>query len=282
MKVFRRAAEIKNQLDFLRKEGKTIGFVATMGALHDGHISLLRQANNDCDCSLTSIFVNPTQFNEQTDFDQYPRHESGDLKALEEAGCDLAFVPQTEEIYFGGKLKKIDYYDPLYDYLEGEWRPGHFHGVVTVVMRFFDILHPDKAYFGLKDFQQFMLIKRAAAKFHPNTEVIGVETVRDKYGLALSSRNERLSKEGLLNARALSQALRAFDEGKGSRGIDEIRTEGLERMRKAGFQPEYLELCEMKSLQTVEDWDTQKPLIALGAGKMEGVRLIDNWILKSP
>jgi len=279
MYVAESKSALEKALKDLGADSKSIGFVATMGALHEGHISLLNQANSDCDISVCSVFVNPTQFNESTDFEKYPRTVDEDTKLLEAANCDVLYMPKVEDIYPDNKPKLEVYGDPeLFGKYEGTFRPGHFQGVVTVVMRFFDHIKPEKAYFGLKDYQQYMVIKRATPSFFKGIEVVGVATMRSKEGLALSSRNKRLSSEGLHTALAISHVLREVAQAKGSKSPDEMSIWGMEHMKEQGVDPEYLDICNAQDLMAIKSWDDADEYVAVTAGFVEGVRLIDNLL----
>lgn len=279
MYVAESKSALEKVLNDLGAGSKTIGFVATMGALHEGHITLLDQANNDCDISVCSVFVNPTQFNESTDFEKYPRTVEEDKKLLAAANCDVLYMPEVEDIYPPDRPKLEVYDDPvLFGKYEGTFRPGHFQGVVTVVMRFFEHIRPTKAYFGLKDYQQYMVIKRATPSFFEGVDVVGVATMRSKDGLALSSRNKRLSQNGLVTALAISYVLKEVAHNKGSKEPAEMSKWGMEYMREKGIDPEYLDICDARDLMAIDSWDHANEYVAVTAGFVEGVRLIDNLL----
>ena len=279
MKVFRSIDALQSYLSPLKEEGKEIGFVATMGALHSGHLALIGHSSANNDLSICSIFVNPTQFNEKEDFTKYPRDEAGDIAQLETSSCDICFIPSVKDIYPDDNAKSTDYEDEdreLFNRYEGEFRPGHFKGVVNVVMRLFDATLCDRAYFGLKDYQQYHIIKRAAAHFNKEVDVIGVPTVRNEKGLALSSRNRRLSEEGLHKAAQVYEALNSIRESKGAKSADEAVKNAKNKLVESGFVVEYLDLCNNNDLKPIRQWSEAQRYIVLAAVRLEGVRLIDN------
>src|SRR5690606_34814062 len=196
MQVIKISKELSEWVNLHQSQNKSVGFVPTMGALHDGHLSLIEKAKNNADLVISSIYVNPLQFNNPEDFNNYPSTIEQDLEKLEKAGCDVAFLPDYQQIYEGYTIKDFDMHQ-LDAPMEGFYRPGHFNGMANVVMRFFEIIHPNKAFFGLKDYQQYIIVKTLAAELFPSLEIIGVETLRDNNGFALSSRNLRLNETEL-------------------------------------------------------------------------------------
>jgi len=230
--------------------GRSIGFVPTMGALHAGHLSLLERARAENDVVVMSLFVNPTQFNDPNDFEKYPQTLDADLRAAEAAGVDHVLVPDREEIYPDDYRYRITE-DRLSRILEGAHRPGHFDGVLTVVMRLFNLVRPDRAYFGEKDLQQLLLIRGMVEAFFMPVEIVACPTVRAEDGLALSSRNTLLSPEGRAKAPTFSAILRSVEDPSAARA----------ELERAGFEVDY-----------VEDYEQWR----LGAVRLEGIRLIDN------
>lgn len=194
MKVIYTKNELFSLIEGYKKEGKCVGFVPTMGALHNGHLSLVKACKNSCDIAVTSVFVNPTQFNDPEDLKRYPRTPEKDAELLKTAGCDLVFMPSVEEIYPEKDTRKFDF-GYLETVMEGAKRPGHFNGVGQVVSRLFDIVQPHKAFFGMKDFQQVAIIKNMVNQLKYNIEIIPCPIVREESGLALSSRNALLKEE---------------------------------------------------------------------------------------
>lgn len=248
-----------------------------MGALHEGHIHLVKESVSQCDITVVTIFVNPTQFNEKQDFTKYPRKVDDDVAKLEVTGCDVVFVPSVDDIYPNGTDELLDFQMPiLMDKLEAEYRPGHMTGVVTVVMRFFDLVKPQKAYFGLKDYQQYLVIKHSSKYYQKGVDVIGVPTVREKNGLAMSSRNLHLSNELKDKASLIWQIISSFKEKKGNASIGDAQQAGMTLLAKNGFLPEYLEVCNTETLNPVKDWSVNENYVVLCAAKLNGVRLIDN------
>ncbi len=259
--------------------GKQVAFVPTMGALHEGHISLILEAKGPNTLVIASIFVNPTQFNNPSDLEHYPRMEEKDIALLEKAGCDIAFLPSISEMYPEAHKGHWDY-GLLSSSLEGKFRPGHFDGVLTIVKRLFEAVSPDRAFFGEKDFQQLAHIKRLAKEEFPSIEVIGCPTVRESDGLAMSSRNLRLSAEERKIAAIISAILFDMKEKKADFTPSELEGYGRSQFELApGIELEYLEIVDQKTFAPVADWaDSVEPII-LVAAYVGSVRLIDNLML---
>jgi len=278
----------KDLLDQKRKEGKSIGFVPTMGALHPGHLSLIHRAKSENDFVVCSIFVNPIQFNNKEDLLKYPRTFDVDFKLLESEGCDLIFAPEVDEIY-PENGEPVPFYDlnGLDKPMEGVFRPGHFQGVCVVVHKLFNIVNPDRAYFGEKDFQQLAIIRHMTETLKLKVNIVGCTIVRDEDGLAMSSRNMRLSKEEREIApiiyKTLQQAKHKIE------GLTEINfTPQLlkqwisdEISSHPKLKPEYVEIVDRITLQPVNDWIGSKDLIVCVAVYDGEVRLIDNIVLFS-
>lgn len=264
----------------LRRENKTIGFVPTMGALHEGHLRLVSEARQMCDVVIVSIFVNPTQFNEQKDFDKYPRDLTADAAMLTEYQVDYIFAPEANEIYPDG-FSTFVYVENLTDTMEGASRPGHFRGVATVVTILLNTVRPDFAFFGQKDAQQCAVIKRLTADLGFDTEIIIVPTIRETNGLAMSSRNTRLTPEEREKASVIYQGLReakiAARNGERNAVIleqivrNKIETEPLARI-------DYVAVVDNQTLEPIESVGDSEVLIAVAVFFGE-VRLIDNTIL---
>lgn len=275
MLVCRTFKEIREFLDSQKEKGRTIGFVPTMGALHQGHLSLLEESKKQCDVSVCSIFVNPTQFNNPKDLETYPRTEQNDLKLLESINCDAVLVPNVSEVYppeYSFPPIELNGLDRV---MEGAYRPGHFDGVVQVVWRFFDQILPDKAFFGEKDFQQVAVIQRLVEVKNSPIKIVPCEILREESGLAMSSRNVRLSPEGLQKASFIFKKLAEAKLAAKSKSPMEIKNHiSSEFDKKEEFKLEYFELCDAKSLQRVNSFNT--PTRAFVAVEIEGVRLIDN------
>ncbi len=269
-------AELKQLLMHERSQAKTIGFVPTMGALHPGHLELMKQAKKENDILVASIFVNPIQFNNPEDLKKYPRTFETDRQMLEDIGCDFLFYPSAEEIY---PEPDNTYYDfgALAQCMEGEKRPGHFNGVAIVVRKLFDIVEPDKAYFGEKDFQQLAIIQALVRKLNMPVQVIPCPIVREVDGLAMSSRNMRLSKEARQEAPFIYETLK--------RAITLFPTYSPEALKhwvagqfenKETFTVDYIEIADTTELQAVHNWEDASGISLFVAVFLEEVRLIDN------
>ena len=228
MLVFYTVEEIKNYL--LEHSSKSVGFVATMGAVHQAHISLVEISKKENDLTVCSIFVNPKQFNKLEDLEKYPRNNIVDLKKLEAAHCDLVFIPSVEEIY-PEKVEKEFYFGTLSEVMEAEHRPGHFNGVAIVIERFFEILNPQLAYFGEKDYQQLAVIKALAKQINSPVKIVGCPIHRELNGLAMSSRNERLSSTEKEQASVISRTLKYVSEHK-NLPVSELKAHFLNEMNK--------------------------------------------------
>jgi pantoate--beta-alanine ligase len=258
------------------------GFVPTMGALHEGHASLIRQAKSRCKLVVVSVLVNPTQFNDAKDFAAYPRSLDGDAAKAKEAGADALFAPTAEDLYGGKPSAKPVHWGPLTHAYEGAHRPGHFDGVVAVVDLLFQVVRPDVAVFGEKDLQQVAVVKRLAEESHPSIQVVVGELIRDASGLALSSRNARLSSEGIDQALALSRALRALQAAAhGEEDWDEVLAREREALANSpGVTLEYLDAVDAASFEPAAPGGAAA-VHAVVAAHVEGVRLIDNAPLRT-
>lgn len=281
MVVCESESQVRQMLKDTLLPEESLGFVATMGALHEGHLQLLDSSMEQNDKTMASIFVNPLQFNESEDFKNYPTRTDEDLKLLEQRGCDFVFVPKAEDLYPKTPTVSIDL-GPMAKILEGKFRPGHFDGVGIVVSKLFNIISPTRAYFGLKDLQQYLLIKQMTLDLSFEVEVIGVPTARAASGLALSSRNERLSPEGKGIAANIFKGLIVFQEAFNI-GHDPWRAR--ERMVSAyqqipELEIEYVELLNIDGLELLEPKQSFKDLAVCVAGYVEGIRLIDNLYLR--
>lgn len=276
MKVFRSSGQIQAEINFLHSQGKTVGLVPTMGALHNGHISIIERALMACDTVVCSIFVNPLQFNNPEDYKKYPSTITNDTRMLEEIDCHMLFNPDYSQVYGHSEPKVYDLGN-FNNLMEGAFRPGHFQGVANVVMRFFEITQPDVAFFGLKDYQQFMIIKKVAALVFPNIQIIGVETIRDENGLALSSRNARLSADEYKSAIKVPALLREAVTMLGKHTIAEIKTWFEKKVNKIPhLKNEYMEITDAGSLELVTNPSKHKNIRVFVAFYAGEVRLIDN------
>lgn len=276
MLIFEQVHPLKNHIEDLKKRKIPIGFVATMGALHSGHISLVKQAKQQNSVVVVSIFVNPTQFNKQDDLLKYPRNNERDKELLAEANCDIVFIPSVKEMY-PNKVKPDDInLNGLDKNMEGSYRTNHFDGVATVVKRLFEIINPDKAYFGLKDFQQYLIIKHISKVLNLGPEVIGLEIERNEKGLALSSRNERLSESEKAEALLIINSISWAKENYSLFSPIELKTKIGNKFKNSKLDLEYVEICDPNSLNPFVKWTDFKEARIFIAANIGKVRLIDN------
>jgi pantoate--beta-alanine ligase len=280
MKILKKINEVRDEIKKVKKENKIIGFVPTMGYLHEGHISLIKKAKEECDYVVVSIFVNPTQFCPGEDFDRYPRDIERDIKILENEKVDLLFNPNIEEMY-KKEHKTWVIVDEISDIYEGKFRPGHFKGVCTVVIKLFNIVQPDKAYFGWKDFQQLIIIKKMVDDLNIPVEIIGCPTIREEDGLAASSRNVYLNEEERKKALCLYKALKKIEEMIKNEKIYECEIlikEGRKIIEEEeGVEIQYLDIVSMDNMKKLEKIEGKAVII--GAIKIGNIRLIDNLIV---
>lgn len=282
MIIFKKTEDITAFLNDKRNTDDNISFIPTMGALHDGHASLIRLAGQKPSVCICSIFVNPTQFNDRSDFEKYPVTIASDMEMLEDTGCDVLFLPSVEEIYPNGAEQMRSYdFGYLEKVLEGAHRPGHFKGVGQVVGRLLDIVEPDRLYLGQKDFQQCMIIKKLLELTGRTnrTELIIAPTIREADGLAMSSRNKRLTEPQRALAGLLYQCLVSIQTKQPSGNFSIVQKECLDLLKAKGFEPEYVSLANADTLELLNDYDTSKTMVALIAAKIGDVRLIDNLVL---
>lgn len=280
MILFKKAQPLTQHFQKLRKSAVSIGFVPTMGALHKGHISLIQKAKKECDIVVCSVFINPVQFNNKNDFEKYPVTIEQDILLLEENKTDILFLPSVAEIYPEG-TDKLQHFDIGYleNILEGFYRPNHFQGVCNVVHRLLNIVEPDKVFFGQKDFQQVLVLKKMMQQFHQQTKMIVEETLREDDGLAMSSRNMRLSDDARKKATAIFKALQYIKQNIEIKNFEELKTNAAKIILDNGFDKiDYIEICDAETLLPV-DAINNKQLIALAAAFIEDVRLIDNIFL---
>ncbi len=261
---------------------KPLAFIPTMGALHQGHISLIHSAREDGFLTLCSIFVNPTQFNEREDFDKYPRSTEADIACLLESECDFLFLPSEQEIYPRGAEAAPAYnFGRLETLLEGAQRPGHFRGVGQVVARLLELVQPQRIYLGQKDFQQCLIIRKLLTLMGKSEEIelkIG-HTVREPDGLAMSSRNRRLSEPQRALAAIIYQCLVSIQTKHATGNWSVIQKECTELLRSKGLEPEYVALARAEDLEPLEAFSKETPMVALIAARIGNIRLIDNMLL---
>lgn len=276
MKVFVKIQELKIELDFLRKENKSIGFVPTMGALHNGHISLINSCSSNNDATVVSIFVNPTQFNNSDDLKNYPRNIEKDMELLNKTKTDILFLPENNEMY-PEKDNRVFNFDNLENVLEGAFRPGHFNGVAQIVSKLFEIVKPHNAYFGQKDFQQLAIIKQLVEQLNLNINIIACETYREVDGLAMSSRNLLLSNEHRNAAPKIYEYLKKSLSLTQNHTVEDVKKYVIENINKESLlKVEYFEIVNSETLNLIDDWNNNIQIIgciAVFAGK---IRLIDN------
>lgn len=276
MNVIRTIAELRSVLNEARGEGKTIGLVPTMGALHEGHASLVRLSVEQNDLTVVSVFVNPTQFNDKNDLKNYPRDLDADCVLLESERVDIVFAPEVEEMYPQPDTRQFSF-APLDSVMEGPFRPGHFNGVAQIVSKLFYAVEPHKAYFGEKDFQQLAIIREMTRQLALDIEIVGCPIIRESDGLALSSRNMLLTDEERKRSLAISRTLFASLEYAKDHTLKETKAYVEDSINAVdGFRLEYYQIVDGYSLQPVEEWsdcDYIVGCIALFCGK---IRLIDN------
>jgi pantoate--beta-alanine ligase len=252
-----------------------------MGALHQGHISLIKASKTSNDIAVCSIFVNPTQFNDRKDFNKYPATPENDIYLLENANCDVLFMPSENEIY-PENFKDVHYdLGYLETILEGKYRPGHFQGVCKVMDRLLNIVKPDRLYLGQKDYQQCMIIKKLVdiIGFNQLIEIIVSPTLRENDGLAMSSRNMRLDKQSRQKAPAIFKSLCMIKKNLAVKDIKSLKKDALTMLEENGFKVDYVEIADANNLSIINEWDGRKKIVALIAAFINDVRLIDNMIL---
>lgn len=276
IKVLKTRAEAAEFAASVRFSGKTLGIVPTMGALHEGHLSLVRRALQENDYTLASIFVNPIQFNNPEDLVKYPRTPEQDLKMLEDTGCHAVFMPSIEEMY-PTEVTEVYDFGHLDKVMEGAFRPGHFNGVAIVVRRLFEIVQPHRAYFGEKDFQQLAIIRALVSKYEIPVEIVPCPIVREPDGLAMSSRNMRLKPADRSKAPHIYRTLLAARDMVPKHSIAEVKTWVVQNLKRVeGIEPEYFEIASAENLLPVNEWNEAPVVMGFVAVWLGGVRLIDN------
>ncbi len=261
----------------VKLQQQTIGFVPTMGALHQGHISLIHQSLSENSFTLASIFVNPMQFNNADDLKKYPRMTEEDIHLLTQSGCDALFLPEVSSVYQQNEEPLNFDLGMLDKVMEGKHRPGHFRGVITIVHKFFEWIDPDAAYFGEKDFQQLAVIRMMASQLHPHIKIIGCPTLREPNGLAMSSRNLRLDARTRNEAGVIFQSLSHIKELKNLLPVAEVCHRTIASIQALNsFKVEYLEIVDARSLMPITQWNEAPALRACVAVMANNVRLIDN------
>lgn len=280
MLIFKKRIEIQSYLTKCAGLGKSLGFVPTMGALHEGHISLIRNSKNQCEVTICSIFVNPLQFNDKNDLEKYPRMPEKDIELLSKAECDVLFLPEFEEVYDNNVKFELNF-GSLDKILEGKHRPGHFDGVAQVVKRLFDIVKPTKAFFGSKDFQQVMIVKSMVNQTKLKIEVISCPILREQDGLAMSSRNTLMTFQERKVSSSIPQMMEKAKTIALKNGIDSAKKLiDYEIAKNPLMKLDYYEICNPENLETLSKLQDGKPALSLIALYVGKIRLIDNLILK--
>ncbi len=281
MQILKEKDALKKQIGAFKNEGLKIGFVPTMGALHDGHLSLIKAALSVSDRVIVSIFVNPTQFDNLQDLEKYPRTLDEDISRISEISKDvLIFSPPAAEVYGGDITSQVFYFDGLEHQMEGKYRKGHFNGVGTIVKKLFELVEPDKAFFGEKDYQQLQIIRKMVAKEGLNVEVIGCPTDREASGLARSSRNERLDPVARQNAALLYKMLQKARENFGTKSATDIISWVSEELQaNPDLKLEYFEIANADTLESIGEKENGQRYRAFIAAYSGDIRLIDNIAL---
>ena len=276
MKVIHTIKDLQAELTVLRAQGKKVGLVPTMGALHVGHASLVKRSVSENGVTVVSVFVNPTQFNDKNDLAKYPRTLDADCRLLEDCGAAFAFAPSVEEMYPQPDTREFSY-APLDTVMEGAFRPGHFNGVCQIVSKLFDAIQPDRAYFGEKDLQQLAIIREMVRQMNYKLEIVGCPIVREEDGLALSSRNKRLSAQERENALNISRTLFKSRTFATSHTVSETQKMVEEAIEAApGLRLEYFEIVDGNTLQKVNSWEDAQYVVGCITVFCGEVRLIDN------
>jgi len=277
MRTLKRKSEIESLLEDYRNNEKSVGFVPTMGALHSGHLSLIRKAKEENDICVCSIYVNPTQFNNPNDLEKYPRQLKDDTALLEAENCDILFAPENEDMYPENDVEIHFNFGKLENVMEGKYRPGHFNGVGTIVKKLLDIVKPNKAYFGKKDYQQLLIIKSVCEQYNINTEIVGCEIIREKDGLAMSSRNQRLSPKQREEAPYIYAVL-DYTSIMGRRmPVTDLKDWVAKKINSnKEMDLEYFEVCDAADLSIIEEWGYGQKAMGFIVVNMGDIRLIDN------
>lgn len=276
MEIIRTVAGLRSSVEALKNEGKTVGLVPTMGALHKGHLSLVERARAANDAVVVSVFVNPTQFNNPTDLATYPRTEEADCELMRSAGVDVAFIPSVEEIYPQKDTRVFDL-GPVAEVMEGAMRPGHFNGVAQIVSKLFDFTRPTRAYFGEKDFQQIAVIRRMVEIEGFDLEIVDCPIKREADGLAMSSRNVRLSAEQRAIAPAIHRTLEGSLSWARDHSVEQTKRYVIDELNSLPhLQVEYYEIVDALSMQPITDWAESESPVGCATVFCGEVRLIDN------
>lgn len=280
MIIFKTRQSLHQYLEFCRSNQRTIGFVPTMGALHQGHLELIKTAAARCQVVVCSIFINPTQFNDPADFQKYPKTIEADIRLLEASNTTVLFLPEVEELYPSG-TSELEHYDLGYleTVLEGSFRPGHFQGVAQVMRRLLQAVNADFLFMGQKDYQQCMVVNRLLQLTNSHTALLTCPTVREADGLAMSSRNKRLNAQERQNATAISRSLTYLRQHLKPGKLDSLKAEAQRQLLAHGFKVDYVEFANSDTLELINEWNGTMPLVALIAAFQNEVRLIDNMLM---
>ena len=280
MIIVKKKADWINLQDKIRTKDTTLAFVPTMGALHQGHISLLKKSKQLANLNVSSIFINPTQFNNPADFKKYPVTTEEDILMLERNSCDVLFLPGVKEIYPEGEINtnhiELGYLETI---LEGEYRPGHFQGVCQVVARLLKIIEPDYLLLGQKDYQQCMVIKKLLDVLESKVQLIICPTVRDNDGLALSSRNLRLTTDERELAPEIYKTLSVIKNELSTKNIEQLKADAIQYLEQKGFKVDYVEVADALDLHAITEWNGRHPAVILAAAFVNDIRLIDNIVV---
>ncbi len=282
MEIYKTVQSLQKFVQKQKDDGLTVGFVPTMGALHEGHLSLIRLSQATCDRTICSIFVNPTQFDDPSDLEKYPRPVERDIAMLESENCHALFLPSVKEVY-PDSLEATESYDFgfLEKPMEGAHRTGHFDGVAQVVNRLLEIVQATHLFMGQKDYQQFKIIDRLIELTQRPVQLVRCPIIREEDGLAMSSRNVRLNPEARAKAVHISQTLRKIKAGFGHKSIIELKKWGFEQLEQVdGMSVDYFEIVDADTLQNIDDVSESQQVIACVAVRVGGIRLIDNMLLK--
>ena len=281
MKVLESVFDLGKELSLCVVSDKKIGFVPTMGALHDGHLSLVKESCKENDVTIVSIFVNPTQFNNLLDLEKYPRTINQDLEKLKSTNVDFVFIPSVEDIYPEPDTRQFSFGE-LEKVMEGKFRPGHFNGVAQVVSRLFDIVKPNKAYFGEKDFQQLAIIRKMVRQYNMPVDIVPIPIVRETSGLAISSRNQRLTDYQKEKAINIYRILSESKTNSSKFSVVETKNNVVDSINKVDtLEVEYFEIVDGNTLQQISDWDQSSYAVGCIVVYCGDVRLIDNIVYKN-
>lgn len=281
MKTVNKVADLQQFVTEAKAQGKKVGFVPTMGALHEGHLFLVKECKKENDICVVSVFVNPTQFNNPEDLEKYPRTPENDCRLLESVGCDLVFMPEVAEMYPEPDTRQFDF-GPIGEVMEGKMRPGHFNGVAQVVSKLFDMVTPDQAYFGEKDFQQVAIIRAMVRMINSPVIIKQLPIVREESGLALSSRNMRLTPEQREEAVAISRTLFASRDTMNDLSLSETIDAVVSTINAVpSLETEYFEIVDGDTMQPVANWEDSDYIVGCITVYCGEVRLIDNIVYKS-